>query len=145
MPPKRRFWTTEQKFRTVFSNKFSMVGRPNGVLTYWKSALKTWSEPWLKHLTNCPKWRLHKKGGLVAYAWMCMSKSKHGHQTSPTRPLFWNEYPHFDFSLIFQPQKHIEILDDNLNGETRFKKERVGDPCGKQHFRDLPTPDGART
>ena len=23
---------------------------------------------WLKHLTNCPKWRLHKKGGLVAYA-----------------------------------------------------------------------------
>ena len=24
---------------------------------------------WLKHLTNCPKWRLHKKGGLVAYAW----------------------------------------------------------------------------
>ena len=27
---------------------------------------------WLKHLTNCPKWRLHKKKGLVAYAWCDM-------------------------------------------------------------------------
>ena len=25
---------------------------------------------WLKHLTNCPKWRLHKKWGLVAYGWL---------------------------------------------------------------------------
>ncbi len=40
-PPKRRFWKSEQTFRTIFSKHFSMVSRPNEVLTYVKSALKT--------------------------------------------------------------------------------------------------------
>jgi hypothetical protein len=44
MLPKRRFSKAEPTFRTVFSKHFSMVSRPNGVLTYVKSALKTRSE-----------------------------------------------------------------------------------------------------
>ncbi len=42
--PKRRVWKAEQKFRTLFSKHFSIVMRPNWVLTYlkvlWKNGPK---------------------------------------------------------------------------------------------------------
>jgi hypothetical protein len=40
MLPKRRFWKEEQKMKSGFSTDFSMVRRPNRVLTTLKSASK---------------------------------------------------------------------------------------------------------
>ena len=65
-----------------------------------KTQCQIYHEMWLKHWTNCPKWRLHKKGGLVAYAWCSEQKLRDFRPSYVT-----NRHPNPRFPMpIFGPK-----------------------------------------
>jgi hypothetical protein len=80
-------------------------------------------KPRLKYLTNCSKWRVSKKRGLVAYVWMCWFQILDG-RTNVSEPgvchssPFFRQSPFRTFRQKCQPQFQVEMFDEMFEMET---------------------------